>query len=105
MARGTWHEHDGGLVLSSDPSLMKALEALDLEAPIPTLWPLFEALKPVSVMVIRGENSDLLSHETVTEMQARHERLAVVTVPDQGHAPVLEGEVVERIRGFVQTVG
>ncbi len=102
MARGTWHEQDGRLVLSYDPMLMKTLETLDLEAPIPTLWPLFEGLKPVPVMVIRGANSDLLSQETVAEMQALHGRLEIVTVPDQGHAPLLEGDVIERIRGFVQ---
>ncbi|HEV2602719.1 MAG TPA: alpha/beta hydrolase [Microvirga sp.] len=90
------------MVLSYDPMLMKTLETLDLEAPIPTLRPLFEGLKPVPVMVIRGANSDLLSQETVTEMQALHGRLEIVTVPDQGHAPLLEGDLIERIRDFVQ---
>jgi pimeloyl-ACP methyl ester carboxylesterase len=68
MARGTWHERNGRLMLSSDPELRRTLEARDLEAPVPTLWPLFEGLKPVPVLVVRGANSDLLSHETVEEM-------------------------------------
>ena len=74
MARGTWRETDEGLVLSYDPNLMKTLEALDLEAPLPDLWPLFEDLKTVPVLVIRGANSDLLSDETLRLMGERHPR-------------------------------
>ena len=65
MARGMWTETGGRLVLSYDPALMKTLEAIDLETPLPELWALFEGLKPVPVLVLRGANSDILSLETV----------------------------------------
>ena len=87
MARGTWRETDEGLVLSYDANLMKTLEALDLEAPLPDLWPLFDNLKSVPVLVIRGANSDLLSDETLRLMGERHPDLTAITVPGQGHAP------------------
>jgi pimeloyl-ACP methyl ester carboxylesterase len=101
QARGTWREDSGRLVLRYDPRLMKTLEALDLETPLPALWPLFEGLSAVPVLAIRGGNSDLLAEATVRLMQEKHPRLKAVTVPDQGHAPVIEGELIEEIAGFV----
>ncbi|HEX2510708.1 MAG TPA: hypothetical protein VHK66_09335, partial [Microvirga sp.] len=67
----------------------------------PELWALFEGLKPVPVLVLRGANSDILSLETVRRMEALHPKLEVLTVADQGHAPLIEGDLVDRIRRFV----
>jgi pimeloyl-ACP methyl ester carboxylesterase len=104
MARGTWREAEGGFVLNYDPNLMKTLEVLDLDAPLPDLWPLFEALKPFPVLAIRGGHSDLLTADTLQMMQDRHPRLTAVTVPDQGHAPSLDGDLLPVIRNFVTGV-
>ena len=41
------------------------------------------------VLVVRGETSRLLSRETVTEMQRRHAKCAVIEAEGQGHAPLL----------------
>ncbi len=101
MARGTWRESEDGLVLAYDLNLVKTLEGLDLEAPLPDLWPLFEALKPFPVLAIRGANSDLLTAETLRMMQERHPRLTAVTVPDQGHAPLLDGNLIRTIEEFI----
>jgi pimeloyl-ACP methyl ester carboxylesterase len=102
MARSTWRDRDGQLVLNYDPNLMKTLEALDPEKPMPDLWPLFEGMKPFPVLAIRGANSDLLRAETLAAMQRRHPRLTTVTVPDQGHAPALDGDVVQVIEHFIR---
>jgi pimeloyl-ACP methyl ester carboxylesterase len=101
LAHGTWREDDGRLVLRYDPRLMRTLEAFDLEAPLPVLWPLFEGLSAVPVLAIRGGNSDLLAEATLRLMQEKHPRLKAVTVPDQGHAPIIEGELIEAIRSLV----
>jgi pimeloyl-ACP methyl ester carboxylesterase len=101
MARGTWREENGRLVLRYDPALMKTLEALDLEMPLPDLWPLFEGLSAIPVLAIRGANSDLLGAATLQAMQDRHPRFRAITVPDQGHAPALEGEIIEAIRSLI----
>jgi len=103
MARGTWHEENGRLVLSYDPNLMKPLQELDLEAPVPELGNLFAGLAPFPVLVIRGENSDLLSAETLAAMQERHPRLAALTVPGQGHAPMLQGSIIYAVRDLILT--
>lgn len=101
QAAGTWREESGRLVLRYDPLLMKTLETLDLEVPLPDLWPLFEGLKPFPVLAIRGANSDLLSAATLKAMQEAHPRLKAITVPGQGHAPLLEGDLIEAIKGLI----
>ena len=104
MARTTWNEENGRLVPAYDPQLMKTLEAIDIETPLPALWHLFEGLRNVPVLALRGANSDLLSAETLKAMATRHPDLEAVTVPDQGHAPLLAGDLVDRIRAFVARV-
>ncbi len=77
---------------------MKTLEVLDLEAPLPVMWPLFEGLGHAPVLAIRGGNSDLLSDETLREMARRHPACDTFTVPGQGHAPLLESaDILRRI--------
>jgi pimeloyl-ACP methyl ester carboxylesterase len=69
---------------------------------VPDLWPQFIALGQFPALVIRGANSDLLSVETVEAMVERHPNLRTLTVPGQGHAPVLnEPETVEAIGTFL----
>ncbi len=104
LVRVTWRESEGQFVLNYDPNLMKTLETVDPEAPLPDLWPLFEGLKPFPLLVIRGEHSDLLSAETVQAMRERHPRLTAITVPGQGHAPALDGGLIQAIERFIMEV-
>jgi pimeloyl-ACP methyl ester carboxylesterase len=69
---------------------------------MPALWHEFDALAGVPMLVIRGANSDLLSPATVAAMRARRTEMDLIEVADQGHAPLLEGELVRRIAGFVE---
>jgi len=101
QARGTWREDRGRLVLNYDPRLMNILEVLDLETPLPDLWPLFEGLASIPVLAIRGGHSDLLAAETLRQMKQRHPRLTILTVDDQGHAPVIEGDLIDAITQLV----
>ncbi|PWB57593.1 MAG: alpha/beta hydrolase [Bradyrhizobiaceae bacterium] len=102
QARLTWREADGGFRLAYDPRLARTLDGVDLEQPLPSLWPQFDALGAVPVMVVHGANSDILVPATVEAMRARHPDLDVLEVPDQGHAPLLaEPPVIGRIASFV----
>jgi pimeloyl-ACP methyl ester carboxylesterase len=102
-ARRGFEDVDGVLVPTYDPALMLALADVDVSKPIPDLWPQFEALEDVPLMVVRGALSDLLSAETVEAMGRRHPGLETLTVPDQGHAPLLaESDVITRIAAFVK---
>jgi pimeloyl-ACP methyl ester carboxylesterase len=56
----------------------------------PDLWPAFDALGDVPLLLLRGELSDLLSDATVAEMKRRVPTLEAVTVADVGHAPMLD---------------
>jgi pimeloyl-ACP methyl ester carboxylesterase len=53
------------------------------------------------VLALRGANSDILSSETLKAMKQAHPRLEAVTVPDQGHAPVLMDDLLTRIVQFI----
>lgn len=103
FARRTWRESPEGLVPRYDPNLMRPLAELDLEKPLPVLWPQFETLSVVPMMVIRGELSDILSEATAREMVARHPDARLHQVPYQGHAPILEdAPTIEAVRAFVK---
>ena len=102
FARLTFVETNGTLAARYDPALSKGLAAIDLSAKIPDLWPQFDGLKHVPLLVIRGANSDLLSPETLAAMAARHPRCETFSVPGQGHAPLLlDTPSIERIAAFV----
>jgi pimeloyl-ACP methyl ester carboxylesterase len=91
----------GRFIPDFDAKLVQILAGLDLTKPLPALWPQFDALARVPMMVVRGENSRLLSAATVDEMARRHAALRVVTVRGQGHAPFLEtGALPQTIAAF-----
>ena len=101
-ARLTFQEKDGILAGRYDPGLLINLAAMDLDK-IPELWPQFDGLAHLPLMVVRGANSDLFSSETAAAMLARHPGAELVTVPGQGHAPLLRDEAtIERIAAFVE---
>ena len=102
-ARRTWREDRGRLVPTYDVKLARTLEGLDLEKPLPSLWKEFDALASIPLLTIRGANSDLLSTDTIEAMRQRRPDMEFVTVPDQGHAPLLaEPEIIGRIAAFVE---
>lgn len=88
IARQLYNERNGRPAAGYDPALKNALSVLD--GPMPALWPQFEALKRVPLLVLRGEHSDILSAATVEDMRRRHPRFAAVTVAAEGHAPLLK---------------
>ncbi|MGI6244402.1 MAG: alpha/beta fold hydrolase [Pseudochelatococcus sp.] len=105
LAHGTWHEVDGKLQLAYDPALKNTLEGIDLTKAAPPLWPMFDGLKELPVLVVRGEKSDILRPDTLAEMQARHGKLETVLVADQGHTPVMShADVSLPIVSFINRV-
>lgn len=101
-AQRTWHLKHGGLKPAYDLGIARALAGIDIDRPMPPLWHEFDALAGVPMLVIRGANSDLLSAETVAAMRGRRAEMDIIEVADQGHAPLLEGELVRQIGRFVE---
>jgi pimeloyl-ACP methyl ester carboxylesterase len=102
FAHRSWKDKDGRLVPDYDVRLATQLAGADFERPLPPLWHQFDALSRVPLMVVRGANSDLLSAETVAAMRARRYDIDLVTVPDQGHTPLLaEPDLIHRIVNFI----
>ncbi|MGA8690779.1 MAG: alpha/beta hydrolase [Methyloceanibacter sp.] len=102
IARAIFNERDGRPARSYDRRLARSIGAIDLGQPVTDLWPQYIALGQFPALVIRGANSDLLSAETVEAMVERHPNLRTLTVPGQGHVPVLaEPETVEAIGTFL----
>jgi pimeloyl-ACP methyl ester carboxylesterase len=98
----TFRQADGKFVPRYDTKLLKVLETLDLNVPLPQLWPQFDGLAHVPMLVVRGENSDLLSEETLEEMRQRHLDCETWTARGQGHAPLLLDEAsISRIAAFI----
>lgn len=81
---------DTGLELRYDTALRKALLEQAATGATPDMWLFFEALKGLPLGVLRGANSDILSHETLEEMRHRHPGLIAAEVLGRGHAPFLD---------------
>ena len=101
-AKRAWREEKKGMMPTFDVSIATTLASISAEIPPPPLWQQFDALRGIPLLVIRGENSDLLSPETVTAMAARRDAMDTVTVEGQGHTPLIDDEpTIARVADFI----
>lgn len=89
FAKATFVERDGQLVMLYDPAIGHVFSMIDPSKPFPTLWPWYDALKGLRTLIIRGENSDLLSDETCAGMLAHNPAAKLVIAKGEAHAPML----------------
>jgi len=69
------------------------------------LWKWFAALSAIPALVLRGDNSQLLSAETLTAMKAAKPDLVTVTIRNRAHVPFLdEPEAVAAIDAFLEGI-
>ena len=103
MAERSFRQTPSGFLPDYDQALAGTFGAIDLEAPLPTLWPFFEALAHAPILAIRGGNSDILSAATLAEMARRHPHCEAVTVEGEGHVPdVGAPQLAPRIAAFIE---
>lgn len=89
--RIAYENPDGTISFAYDPAIAQSVVGDDPQTVPPDLWPLWELLDAVPVLVVRGALSDLLSAATMQEMARRHTGgYAGVEVPRVGHAPILD---------------
>ena len=95
LSDGQWRhlaEHNsraregGGYGLAYDPAIGEAFRANPIEDI--DLWALWDRIE-IPVMVLRGEESDLLTREVAEEMTRRGPKASLVEFRDCGHAPAL----------------
>jgi pimeloyl-ACP methyl ester carboxylesterase len=103
-ARRACREDGDAVVFDYDPAI-----ALPFAAPAPDppidLWPLFGALALHPLLVLRGEQSDLLGAAAFEKMMRAAPDAAFVTVPGVGHAPMLdEPEAATAIDAFLDSM-
>ncbi len=102
LARQWYVDKDGRPTPGYDPNLARSFSR---GRAAPTFWAQFRALSGVPVLVVRGENSDLLTATTVDAMAAEHLRLSRITIPREGHAPLLrDAFALDAIRRFLDDV-
>ncbi len=97
FARQLFNEEAGRPAAGYDPNVGKALSEVDISKAVPAMWEHFESLLQIPLMVLRGENSDILSAATVQEMQARHPGMMPVLIRNEGHAPLLADRFSQRL--------
>lgn len=82
-------EEDGQWVRCYDPSVavpFANVTAQSVEYGQAALWASYDAIG-CPCLLVRGESSDLLSHETALEMTQRGPKAQLVELPNVGHAP------------------
>lgn len=104
MAHRLCREEKGEILFDYDMAIAAPFETHG-PAPKIDMWPLFKALGQKPLLVIRGEISDLMSAEALEKMHSAVPDMKSVTVPDVGHAPMLEEpEAVAAIDRFLESL-
>lgn len=104
FARRTCRETESGaVVFDYDPAIT---EGMNVAAPgwrVQFLaWRLFGKMTKLPLLIIRGENSDILTAKTAGMMRRRGKDARLVAVKDRGHAPTLsEPDAVAAISDFL----
>jgi pimeloyl-ACP methyl ester carboxylesterase len=95
---------DGGFTLHYDPAIAVPFRTIDeqaAQAGQAALWQCYDAIR-AQTLLLRGAESDLLSHATAQEMAGRGPRPRLVEFAGVGHAPTLiEPAQVEAVTAFL----
>jgi len=104
FARRLYRENSEGLLEPAyDPAIAQNPPAGDGGPTSVELWPLFDALASVPMLIVRGAHSDILSSPCVAEMLRRKPGARAVEIPNRGHAPALdEPQAVTAIVTFLE---
>jgi pimeloyl-ACP methyl ester carboxylesterase len=91
---------DGSLRMHYDPALAVPFTAEPVDKDV-ELWSVYDDIR-CPTMVLRGEQSDLLTRETAKKMSERGPKATVVEIAGVGHAPTLiHQEQIRAVREFL----
>jgi pimeloyl-ACP methyl ester carboxylesterase len=101
---------DGRLQLRYDPAIASSMRASHADPEFPLglnfiagidLWRTWSEIR-CPTLVLRGAESDVLSHDTLVQMQAARPNVEVREFPGVGHAPALMSDnQIEAVREFL----
>jgi len=102
MARDLYVQEGQTPALDYDPAIALGLAT---GTAAPNLWPLFDMAAGKPMLVIRGQDSDILSVETLAEMRRRLPQLIALNIAGRGHAPTLsEPQARDAISRFLRSL-
>jgi pimeloyl-ACP methyl ester carboxylesterase len=101
--RGYREDPSGTVRVDADPNIGEVMRAAPA-APL-DLWPLWNALRDLPILAIRGGLSDILSAGTMLKMKQQKPDLAQLLVANRGHVPLLdEPECLAAIDAFLARI-
>lgn len=96
-------KEDGMYHYDWDVNIANALKAESDN--LPDLWAMFRAAKNIPTLLLHGAVSDLLTTDTIYEMEEVHQDFRYISLPNVGHAPTLnERKSRESIAEFLNYV-
>ena len=100
-------DEKGGVAMHYDPAIALPFRTVTPESAAQgeaALWQVFDNIK-AKTLLLRGANSDLLSHETAQAMTERGPKAALMEFEGVGHAPTLIApDQVQAVADFLLTV-
>jgi len=106
FVRNSFREQDDGTIVADyDQAIGRAMtESSNNGVPV-DLWPMYRALHNIPILTLRGENSDILSSETLRKMAESHPKFTALTVPNRAHVPDLNEEIsLQAISTFINSL-
>lgn len=102
LSRIQWQDHNGTPVPSIDKPLFDDFSSIDFEGEQEDLWPEWAILAKRPVLLIRGENSAMVTQPISDQMAKAHSGLRIKIASGQGHVPLLHvGDLVPVIANFL----
>lgn len=94
----------GRIVFDYDMKISEPFKLPGGEAGV-DLWPLYDLLLDVPMLILRGEKSDILEKATAAKMVKKAKQAQLVTIKGIGHAPSLdEPDAQLAIAGFLKSL-
>ncbi|NVK18079.1 MAG: alpha/beta hydrolase [Methylocystaceae bacterium] len=103
VAKNTYKLDKGQYIPNWDVKIAENLKLKKSEEERHDLWPYFFGLGKRSVLVIRGAESNVFTHETYTKMCESLENIQGIEIKNVGHAPTLsEPEAAKALYTFIK---
>jgi len=89
FARRISSEREGRIKFDYDMAISNTFNRAP-NGPAASVWPLYQALEGIPLLILRGELSDLLAEDVARRMAEALPNAELIVVPGVGHAPALD---------------